>query len=153
MTIKVHLLPVVTPDDCVCSDVLFQLQNEQPRSSILSCLSTLAHCLLFHVFFLLCTGNIKDCIGNELLKRSRRKLMLLSGDLSRVCSSLTPESSPVTMVPCSHQFFPCQTNDGRVTYPKQKSYWRICFLRWCSLSRSFRAWKKESVTCNYKEFL
>jgi hypothetical protein len=46
-------------------------------------------------------------IGNELLKRRRRKLMLLSGDLSKVCSSLTPEVSAVAAVieSCSHQFF------------------------------------------------
>lgn len=101
-------------------------------SQLLPCLLTRIHSLWHAGFccFLLCTGNIKVCIGNELLKRSRRKLVLPPGDLTRVCSSLTPEgSAPAAVIEsCSHQFFLCQTNDGCVTYPKQKLYWQIFFL-------------------------
>ena len=109
------------------------VQSQQQRSSLLPCLLTRIHSL-WHVgfcCFLLCTGNIKVCIGNELLKRSRRKLVLPPGDLTRVCSSLTPEGSALAAVieSCNHQFFLCQTNDGSVTYPKQRIYWRIFFLQ------------------------
>lgn len=108
------------------------VQSQQLRSSILPCLLTRIHSL-WHVgfcCFLLYTGNIKVCIGNELLKRSRRKLVLPPGDLTRVCSSLTPEGSALAeavVESCSHQCFLCQTNDGCVTYPKQKLYWQIFF--------------------------
>jgi len=107
-------------------------ETKKLRSSLLPCLLTRIHSL-WHVgfcCFLRCTGNIKVCIGNEVLKRSRRKLVLPPGDLTRVCSSLTPEGSALAAVieSCSHQFFLCQTNDGRVTYPKQKLYSQIFFL-------------------------
>jgi hypothetical protein len=100
--------------------------------------------------FLLSTGNIKVCIGNELLKRSRRKLVLPPGDLTRVCSSLTPEGSALAAVieSCSHQFFLCQTNDGCVTYPKQKLCCRYFLYFLHTFNLSFLVSEK-----NYKEFL
>jgi len=137
--------------------------SAEPTATIqhlaLPCLLTRIHSL-WHVgfcCFLLYTGNIKVCIGNELLKRSRRKLVLPPGDLTRVCSSLTPEGSALAeavVESCIHQFFLSQTNDGCVTYPKQKLYWQIFFFSFVhNFTLSFLVSVKETVSCNYKEFL